>query len=803
MHGIFRFLGNFLDDKTTQSEKKILSGKFKQLLGRRFTGKPTEELLKFMRAAMEEIGEKDNPDNKSLPAGYTYLGQLIAHDISVHRFLGDVKPALRLRTLYGLGPGMAPYLYEYKPLQDSGLRFRGVKFSLEEYETDFGVQVFDVPRHKLNQDKFMPERSHSIPLMADARNDQNFILSQLLVKFAQIHNFLVDIYHQPAADQQGELFKTASAALVALYQDIILHDYLPKILFDEAVVDLLKDSSRKNFVFYTGDKGKIHLSEVFTRAAFRFGHSMVRPLYHTYPKREELPIFGNGSDLRGFVRDTRRAVDWNMFFGWNNKGKVVQSAKAFNHLIALPMTDLPFLKRNNNSIVNINLNHSVQNFPDGMAFYKALHTEMGKLFPLVSPFSDKEKETLKKWTPEELGRVIQERFPFLTVQTAIPLWLFLLLEAEIIADGKTMGPLGSRIIAEQLIWSMLDDPESVLNQPDLFPADLGVVMGKTTMFDIIRWVAPATIKSADDGVAGRRASLLPEDTGEQAYHGNEFHKVASEVDFNVYINAVNSTIKRAQILGNGFYDINSPRDENYPDLIKNGMYQEPGGRARQQIRVYVSQRTLLYNLGFDGKEDDATNNVTIDNNIKGLLFIFGLSNEHTQPVFTVRRLDFDGKVPQDIEDLVYFTDKKLLVKPNGACLDENLDSVAETILPTDHFATLTGQFIKDGFGMLKSTGMPQAVVIKRKVLLALLNVVDTVPAGSEKVEEVAFWLSAAKGHEIIQTHRLFLPEGEPQDTVPESLFFNLTWQSVKMENGSPRVLYSENTRPYPYWCYKG
>ena len=65
----------------------------------------------------------EDRENEKLPAGYTYLGQFIAHDLSfdAEPFVddhGDSRqrrnfrtPRLELDSLYGLGPRAQPYLY--------------------------------------------------------------------------------------------------------------------------------------------------------------------------------------------------------------------------------------------------------------------------------------------------------------------------------------------------------------------------------------------------------------------------------------------------------------------------------------------------------------------------------------------------------------------------------------------------------------------------------------------------------------------------------------------------------------------
>jgi hypothetical protein len=52
-----------------------------------------------------------------------------------------------------------------------------------------------------------------------------------------------------------------------------------------------------------------------------------------------------------------------------------------------------------------------------------------------------------------------------------PLWFYVLREAEVIADGLHLGPVGGRIVAEVMIGQLQGDSLSYLNQdPDWTPS---------------------------------------------------------------------------------------------------------------------------------------------------------------------------------------------------------------------------------------------------------------------------------------------------------------------------------------------
>lgn len=101
------------------------SGKF----GRMFPKLPpftpsVESLTKLGDAMNDPSPETPQGDNDRVPAGYTYLGQFIDHDITLdttalQEIIVDPlavrnfrTPMLDLDSLYGSGPAAQPYLYQ-------------------------------------------------------------------------------------------------------------------------------------------------------------------------------------------------------------------------------------------------------------------------------------------------------------------------------------------------------------------------------------------------------------------------------------------------------------------------------------------------------------------------------------------------------------------------------------------------------------------------------------------------------------------------------------------------------------------
>jgi hypothetical protein len=73
-----------------------------------------------------------------------------------------------------------------------------------------------------------------------------------------------------------------------------------------------------------------------------------------------------------------------------------------------------------------------------------------------------------------------------------PLWFYLLREAEVVADGRHLGPTGGRIVAEVLVGLLKGDPSSFLRQEPAWKPDLPAAeKGTFTIVDLLRFAGVA------------------------------------------------------------------------------------------------------------------------------------------------------------------------------------------------------------------------------------------------------------------------------------------------------------------------
>lgn len=391
-----------------------------------------------------------NSNNPRLTAGMTFLGQFLDHDVtfdptsSLERQVDPEQvanfrtPTLALDNVYGTGPGASPHLYD----QRAG---RGIKFLVEETGTP---GKSDLPRN-----------SQNVAIIGDPRNDENLMVSQLHLAFLRFHNAVIDyVGAELGLSDPGEVFAEAQRIVRWHYQWIILHEFLPLTCGEEVVDDVLQNGRR----FYHW-RNEPFVPVEYSVAAYRFGHSQVRPSYRAnFTGIGGQPFFAflfnpaagdpaDPDDLSGSVRAPRRFIDWPTFFDFgdgnvrpNKKIDTVLSTTLF-HLPATVVPN-PDPASNPTSLAQRNLlRHLTFSLPSGQRVAKA----MG-----LPPLPDGNFEDLR---------------PF-GLENRAPLWFYVLREAGDINNGEHLGPVGGRIVTEVFAGLMEGDRSSYLSQePDWEP----------------------------------------------------------------------------------------------------------------------------------------------------------------------------------------------------------------------------------------------------------------------------------------------------------------------------------------------
>jgi hypothetical protein len=446
-------------------------------------------LIALAESMLETSGD-DAGHNSAIPAGFTYLGQFIDHDITFDKTVGlplieDPQtieqartPNLDLDSLYGFGPGS----------EVDGVMFEGAAGS-EVFKLGRTVQGGGDPTIPPNfpndLSRRLDDKSAVIP---DPRNDENLVVAQTHLAFLKFHNKLISIL-PPSKEGEPSLFSRAKQLVTRHYQWIVLHDFVKRIVQETVLQDVLKNG-RKFYLFEnTGDK-KPFMPIEFSVAAYRLGHSMIRAVYDY--NRVFTPFGGIPATLPLLFRFTGSGggapipsdwiIDWRRFHEVGDLGGAgnfqgINFARQLDTKIADPLKDL--LKF-----------HKVDNPPPSLAERNLLRgsrlglssgQELAEMVKIANPL-----------TPEEIasggtGQVIKDNH----FEETTPLWFYILKEAEIRGNGEKLGELGSRIIAEVFVGLLEGDPDSILSQ-NWKPSDSDLIPKRSednfTMADLLLFV---------------------------------------------------------------------------------------------------------------------------------------------------------------------------------------------------------------------------------------------------------------------------------------------------------------------------
>jgi hypothetical protein len=293
-------------------------------------GKPKRDRHGHLIPSATPESMRDDEENFGIPAGYTYLGQFIDHDISFDpasslqrqndpEALIDYRtPRLDLDNIYGRGPADQPYMYE-----EDGIHFRLGKPLTRNGKKS---KAIDLPR--------IDGRA----IIGDKRNDENVIVSQLQGVFLQFHNVVAD-----RLKASSTTFEDIQRIVRWHYQWVVLHDFLPKIVGEEMLYKVLPHLRDKSSIYDT--KPELHFFKwrndpfmpiEFAAAAYRFGHSMVRSIYrlntelgsHATRDQKERGVAGRqfifgargNESLNGFRQfPPIWAIDWRLFFEFDDR----------------------------------------------------------------------------------------------------------------------------------------------------------------------------------------------------------------------------------------------------------------------------------------------------------------------------------------------------------------------------------------------------------------------------------------------------------------------------------------------------
>ena len=457
-----------------------MAGRYTRLIGEgdEFHGGDLHLLAQEMTSPPESTptpeDRRDPEEDPAITAAYTYLGQFVDHDLTFDptsrlgavltgQELDDLEdfrtPRFDLDNLYGRGPDDQPYLYD-----PDGIRMLlGEPMSGNPYDPEA---------------RQVPRGPDGRALIGDPRNDENRIVAQLHAVFLRFHNQVADYLAKPEHLGDNVSFEDVRDQVRWHYQWMLVTDFLPAVVNNTTYLSIFADPHKPDPRLPELPDGRLRRMPVeFSVAAFRFGHSMIRPQYRLNTTIERRPIFlpdGDGThdgvgthaddaaDLGGFRPiPSDWAIDWQFFIDLGPGARTAatsplndpiarrpQHSYKIDTALVSPLRDLPPRIASDPSMLALrNLERgNIFRLPSGQAAAQALGEEVitDKDLVIGKATADAKPVRLTKIAGRFAGRA--------------PLWAYILSEAQVTSWRNRrgarrndipvkLGPVGGRIVA--------------------------------------------------------------------------------------------------------------------------------------------------------------------------------------------------------------------------------------------------------------------------------------------------------------------------------------------------------------------
>lgn len=396
-----------------------------------------------------------------IPAGYTYLSQLMGHDLGhtvpastlpwTAHHAGEAQPnqrynlienPLTLETIYGKGPIGNAALYH----AGNGL-FRLDKSALQ--------------ASKIRYSDYEPPE----PLLADMRNRDTLMLHKLAVIWMQYHNKIArEIMAAEGFDEHSHaarayfisVFTRARKIVLRAWHRVLMQDVLPTLAHPAAMA---LSKAELGTVFLLEDipalNGIMRAFHALPLAQYRLNSGQTSPF---------------GQLRAGAVGELRNwRIDWALFFGPEAQNFTGFSA-SYSRLFTI---------KSGRSIMHADLNSAIIALP-----YAALHAEVMAAYAAL-PATLKRAISAEALAESFNARAADAGMPSLPAGAfkQIPLFLLLMLEAQFYGKNSGLGPFGSALLRRYLSHKIASihiapDPDS-----SAFSAPV-----HTTIMEIINYV---------------------------------------------------------------------------------------------------------------------------------------------------------------------------------------------------------------------------------------------------------------------------------------------------------------------------
>lgn len=371
-----------------------------------------------------------------IPSGYTYLGQLMGHDVGSSVPLASV-PYTKRGKVIGAVSRLGPRRYNLidNPLTLETVYGPGPLMLSHVYDPD--TLLFRIaPRarlarvYRLGPDTLAKTDSRLIRALYDERNRDSLMLHELAVAWMQFHNLCARKLMADGLDPFAA-YGHVRAHAVRVWHGIIRQDILPRFLHPD-IAALPEETLPEDWQL--GETTLLH-------GLFRAFHAMPLAAYHLGRHGlHNLPDLLK-VDFEPSVAETDWQIDWPLFFGEQPDGPMTGLSASVAPELRAPVSAAAVIALDTRST------------RDAMPL-RLGSDEMRKALSLLpAPWPD----TL---SPQRLAGDFCARYPAAPVQATArmiewgPLFQAIMIDAQLHGEKGGLGPLGSALLRGSIIGSI-------------------------------------------------------------------------------------------------------------------------------------------------------------------------------------------------------------------------------------------------------------------------------------------------------------------------------------------------------------
>lgn len=435
-------------------------------------------------------------DNTDIPSGYTYLLQLVGHDLvesteplwvaaDANIPISNVRAAaLQLDTLYGGGPTVCPLAFAPGAVgtaHDYSVQLRlGRVRDADQLQLTGQCPFRDVARVTMTVPKSTdhhataaagapaapyPTANFDNPAqiyVADPRNGEGVILSQVVVLFSILHNAIAgklsDTLPAPAR------FAYARTAVMRMYHSIIRNDLLKRLLHEGVYGRLnARPASSADWLWH-GSEIPYELSH----GAFRIGHGMARSSYDLNEQPNPPVRINQLLDAINGALPSNWVVAWSKFFDLGGTPNYAKKFAATQNLALNGSNVLPSLGPD--TPLDVSLRDWLSAAAARMLRTDALIEAAEQHYPGMQFLRPGQITTwLESLVQQQENRATRDillpRLQALAVDLPLPLYVMLESEVDPQLRGRRIGPLGSIIIGEVVFKRLAEEQATAETSP--------------------------------------------------------------------------------------------------------------------------------------------------------------------------------------------------------------------------------------------------------------------------------------------------------------------------------------------------